>query len=85
MEDKIEKVLLNLNIGYISVKVAKRKLLKLIEVENLKRGTVYTEKEVANLLQVQRGNCYVAILSKTEDQELAKIAGGSPEPGGGKW
>jgi hypothetical protein len=48
-------------------------------------GAVYTEKEVAELLQVQRGNCYVAILSKTRDEQLAKVAGSAPEPSGGKW
>ena len=48
-------------------------------------GVVYTEKEVAELLQVQRGNCYVAILSKTRDEQLAKVAGSAPEPSGGKW
>jgi hypothetical protein len=34
----------------------------------------YTEREVEELLVVQRGNCYVAILSKTKDENLAKIA-----------
>lgn len=52
---------------------------------NVLLGAVYTEKEVAELLQVQRGNCYVAILSKTRDEQLAKIAGSAPEPSGGKW
>jgi hypothetical protein len=33
MENKLEKILLDLNIGYISVKVAKSKILKLIENE----------------------------------------------------
>jgi hypothetical protein len=45
----------------------------------------YTESEVEELLVVQRGNCYVAILSKTKDENLAKIAVNSPEPSGGKW
>jgi hypothetical protein len=48
-------------------------------------GAVYTENEVAELLQVQRGNCYCAILSKTRDEQLAKVAGSAPEPSGGKW
>jgi hypothetical protein len=33
MEQKLENILLDLNIGYISVKVAKTKILKLIENE----------------------------------------------------
>ena len=52
---------------------------------NVLLGAVYTEKEVANLLQVQRGNCYVAILTKTRDENLATIANNAPEPSGGKW
>jgi hypothetical protein len=33
MENKLEQILLDLNIGYISVKVAKSKILKLIQDE----------------------------------------------------
>lgn len=47
--------------------------------------SIYTEQEVAELLHTQRGNCYVAILSKTKDEDLAKVAGNAPEPNGGKW
>jgi hypothetical protein len=32
MEEKLEKILLDLNIGYITVKVAKRKILRLFDV-----------------------------------------------------
>jgi hypothetical protein len=42
----------------------------------------YSEEEVRKLLETQRGNCYVAILTKTKDKELAAIAGGAPEPSG---
>jgi hypothetical protein len=42
----------------------------------------YSEEEVRTLLETQRGNCYVAILTKTRDKELAAIAGGAPEPSG---
>jgi hypothetical protein len=52
---------------------------------NVLLGAVYTEKEVANLLHVQRGNCYVAILTKTRDENLATISNNAPEPSGGKW
>ena len=53
--------------------------------DNVILGTVYTEKEVSALLQVQRGNCYVAVLSKTRDEMLATVANNAPEPNGGKW
>lgn len=32
MEEKLEKILLDLNIGYITVKVAKRKILRLFAI-----------------------------------------------------
>jgi len=37
---------------------------------------------VDKLLEAQRGNCYVAVLTKTKDEEIAKAAGAAPEPGG---
>jgi hypothetical protein len=40
----------------------------------------YTEKEVENLLMTQRENCYVSILSVTNDKKLAELAIKSPEP-----
>jgi hypothetical protein len=40
----------------------------------------YTENEVSKLLETQRGNCYVAILDKTNNVELASIANNAPEP-----
>jgi hypothetical protein len=43
---------------------------------------MYSEEEVRKLLETQRGNCAVAILIKTRDEELAAIAGGAPEPSG---
>lgn len=42
---------------------------------------LYTEKEVEELLQTQRGNCYVAVLSTTKDETIASLAGNAPEPG----
>jgi len=42
---------------------------------------IYTEKEVENLLEAQRGNSYVAILNATQDKSLASIASSAPEPG----
>lgn len=43
---------------------------------------MYTEKEVENLLEAQRGNCYVAVLSATKNEEIAMHAASAPEPGG---
>ena len=43
---------------------------------------MYSEEEVRELLLMQRGNSYVAILTKTKDVELAAIASTAPEPGG---
>jgi hypothetical protein len=48
----------------------------------LQAERMYSEEEVRKLLETQRGNCYVAILTKTRDEELATIAGGAPEPSG---
>jgi len=43
---------------------------------------MYSEDEVRKLLETQRGNCYVGILTKTKDKELAAIANNAPEPNG---
>lgn len=50
----------------------------------LERGdkvTTYTEEEVSELLDIQRGNCYVAIYNRTTSEDLASVAGKAPEPG----
>jgi phosphoribosylformylglycinamidine (FGAM) synthase PurS component len=44
--------------------------------------SMYSEEEVRELLLMQRGNSYVAILTKTKDEELAAIASTAPEPCG---
>ena len=46
---------------------------------------MYTEKEVERLLEIQRGNCYVAVLSKCRNEEIAHAAISAPEPGGDQW
>lgn len=48
---------------------------------------LYTEQEVKYLLEIQRGNCYVALLSHTKNDDIASVALGAPEPGGknGTW
>jgi hypothetical protein len=61
--------------------VIKKEILKQAkEMEKEQQG--YSEEEVRKLLQSQRGNCYVAILTKTRDTELASFATLAPEPGG---
>jgi hypothetical protein len=43
---------------------------------------MFSEEEVRKLLQVQRGNCFAAILIKTKDYELALLATSAHEPNG---
>lgn len=43
---------------------------------------LYTETQVKELLETQRGNCYVAILSETKDEKIASLAITAPLPGG---
>jgi|694.fasta_scaffold00102_99 hypothetical protein len=47
----------------------------------------YIEEEVRELLETQRGNCYVALLSHTKNDDTSSIALQAPEPGGknGTW
>lgn len=46
---------------------------------------LYTEEEVVRLLETQRGNCYVAVLTQTKDEKIASLATLAPEPAGGNW
>jgi hypothetical protein len=48
---------------------------------DLKLETLWTEEEVTNLLDMQRGNSYVAVYNKTHDKDLASLASKAPEPG----
>ena len=48
---------------------------------DLKLETLWTEEEVTNLLDMQRGNSYVAVYDKTHDVDLASFASKAPEPG----
>ena len=61
----------------------KEKLIK----EQKPQDKTYTEQEVKDLLEMQRGNCYVALLSHTKNDDIASVALGAPEPGGknGTW
>jgi hypothetical protein len=43
---------------------------------------LYTEKQVKELLEAQRGNCYVAVLGASKDLEIAALTLESPIPGG---
>jgi uncharacterized protein YcaQ len=47
----------------------------------IKLETLWTEEEVTNLLDMQRGNSYVAVYDKTHDADLASLASKAPEPG----
>lgn len=57
-------------------------VLAFIEGAKYQAKRMYSEEEVRKLLETQRGNCYVAILTKTKDKELAEIANNAPEPSG---
>ena len=43
---------------------------------------MYTEDEVRGLLDIQRGNSYVAVLNKTRNVDIASLASSAPEPMG---
>ena len=43
---------------------------------------LYTQEEVKKLLETQRGNCYVAVLNATRDEEIASLATKAPLPAG---
>ena len=43
---------------------------------------LYTEKQVKELLETQRGNCYVAVLNETKNEEIAGMAMLAPIPAG---
>ena len=46
---------------------------------------LYTEKQVKELLDTQKGNCYVAVLSATKDESIAGLATAAPYPGGDQF
>lgn len=46
---------------------------------------LYTQKQVEELLETQRGNCYVAVLGETKDTKIASLATKAPLPGGDKF
>jgi len=43
---------------------------------------LYTQKQVKELLETQRGNCYVAVLNETKNEEIAGMAMLAPIPAG---
>lgn len=43
---------------------------------------LYTESQVKDLLETQKGNCYVAILSAVKNDTVAQVAMTAPLPGG---
>ena len=43
---------------------------------------LYNEKQVKELLETQRGNCYVAVLNEVKDMDIAGLAVKAPLPGG---
>lgn len=57
MEEKLEKILLDLNIGYITVKVAKRKILRLFAVSGQSEQLVCICKNRQD--QFKRGDIWI--------------------------
>jgi len=51
-------------------------------ISELEKG--YTEEKVKELLETQRGNCYVAVLGKCRDEDIATAAITAPGPWGVK-
>ena len=57
-----------------------------VQVSNLEsmylqeQEQMYSENEVEKILKTQRGNCYVAVLNKTSNEEMATAAGSAFEP-----
>jgi len=45
---------------------------------------VYNEKQVKELLETQRGNCYVAVLNETKNEEIAGMTLLAPIPPPGR-
>lgn len=46
---------------------------------------LYTEKQVKELLEAQRGNCYVAVLSETKNEQIAGMTLLAPLPAGDQF
>ena len=46
---------------------------------------MFTENQVKELLQVQRGNCYVAVSKVCDDPKISFQCITAPEPSGGDW
>ena len=54
-------------------------------LEDKTMSKLYTEEEVRRLLDMQKGNCYVAILTQTRDEKIASLAISAPLPGGDQF
>ena len=80
--DKLADIFLKEELQIASPSVNRAIKLGFTEGYNKAKEILYTEEEVKELLKIQRGNSYVAILTKTYDKELATIASTAPEPMG---
>lgn len=60
-------------------------LNEVIDKLSKQQSKMYTEEEVKELLETQRGNSYVAVLYHTKNDDIATAALEAPEPVGGKW
>jgi hypothetical protein len=84
-QETLEELAKNTTKKYINEREKQTAYLEFINGYQLAKeqdAKMYSEEEVRKLLIMQRGNSYVAILTKTKDEELARIASTAPEPGG---
>jgi hypothetical protein len=63
-------------------KLTDRGIEEIEKLVNEHTSKLYTEEEVRALLDMQRGNCYVAVYNKTLNTEMASFASAAPEPKG---
>ena len=63
-------------------KLTNKGIQEIEELVNDHTSKLYTEQEVRALLDMQRGNCYVAVYNKTLSTETASLASLAPEPMG---
>jgi ribosome-binding factor A len=50
------------------------------DINTTPKVKMFTVDEVRELLDIQRGNCYVAVLTQTGDKETAMLCIKAPEP-----
>jgi hypothetical protein len=87
--EELKEFLIKLSDRCESLKVEITELINESEIsyQNILKDNseLYSEQEVEDLLEIQRGNSYVSVLNNTKDINIASLASLAPEPGGGSW